>query len=367
MLAKHRLRLGDGMKVRIHGFLDVYAPTGRLGLKMSGIDPRYTLGEMALARDEIIRRLVAEGCSTETGRSRLPSVPLRVGVVSSIGTAAWHDFTQELRQSGDRISAPRVDVRVQGDGRVDMVAAAIRTSPVATDLDVIVVIRGGGSRTDLATFDAEPIARAIAAAGVPVLTGLGHEIDRAVADEVAHLALKTPTACAGALIERGRRLSRTDRGRLGRDRRGHPAAGRASAAPPRRGQSPDRRADPRCVALAGERLDRDARRLPLAVRGALADQQRRIERHAGRLGADGRRHVRSSGLQLDGFEGRVRLLDPVNALARGWSLTCRATDRSYARWPTSSRATSSRPSSTGARSRARSRRRSPIRTTIDDE
>ena len=82
-----------------------------------------------------------------------------------------------------------------------MVAAAIRTLTRRGDLDCVVVIRGGGARNELATFDAESIALAIATSPIPVLTGLGHEIDRSVADEVAHTALKTPTACAGALID----------------------------------------------------------------------------------------------------------------------------------------------------------------------
>ncbi len=323
LLAKHRLRLGDGMKVRLHGFPDFYAPSGRLGLKMSGIDPRYTLGELALARDELIRRLVADGSFDAQRRLRWPLVPLRVGVVSSVGSAAWHDFHQEIVASGVGFALQVCDVRVQGEGAVEMVAAAIRTLARVRP-DVIVVVRGGGSRGDLATFDAEQVARAITRSPVPVITGLGHEIDRSVADEVAHRALKTPTACAGELIDAvvayrercevawagiAAATPRLVERRLRRlDEVSHRIAGRTRGA----------------VALAGERLDRDARRLPLAVRGALNDQQRRIERHAGRLGADARRHVRTAELLLDGLDGRVRLLDPAAALARGWSLTRRA-------------------------------------------
>jgi exodeoxyribonuclease VII large subunit len=194
MLQKNRLRLGDGLKVRIFGFLDFYTPGGRLGLKMTGIDPRYTLGDIAQSRDAVMRRLVAEGLLDANGRHRLSELPLRVGVVTSLGTAAWHDFRDELEASGFAFRLHVADVRVQGALAAPMVSAAITTLARTPALDAIVVIRGGGARNDLAVFDAEEIARAIAAAPVPALTGLGHEVDRSIADEVAHTAAKTPTA-----------------------------------------------------------------------------------------------------------------------------------------------------------------------------
>ena len=202
MLQKHRLRLTDGMKVRVFGYLDYYAPTGRVGLKMTGIDPKYTLGDIAQSRDEVVRRLVAEGLLDRNRRHGLSPVPLRVGVVTSVGTAAWHDFRHELERSELGFELSVCDVRVQGEFAASMVAAGIATLSRRGDLDAIVVIRGGGAKNELAVFDSELIARTIAGATRPVLTGLGHEVDRSVADEVAHTALKTPTACAGALIER---------------------------------------------------------------------------------------------------------------------------------------------------------------------
>ena len=194
LLAKHRLRLADGLAVRIFGHLDFYAPSGQLGLKMGGIDPRFTLGELALQRDEVVRRLVAAGLYDRNRGRAMPVAPLRVGVVTSTASAAWADFRHELERSGIGFELRVVDVRVQGEWAVAEVSAGVRTLARRPDVDVVVVIRGGGSRTELATFDHEDIATAVATAPVPVLTGLGHEIDRSVADEVAHLALKTPTA-----------------------------------------------------------------------------------------------------------------------------------------------------------------------------
>ena len=127
LLQRHRLRLADGMKVRLHGYLDFFAPSGRLGLKMSGIDPRYTLGELALQRDELVRRLVAAGLYDAQARLASPVLPLAVGLVTSVGSAAWHDVTHELEASGFGFRIVACDARVQGEWAPEMVAAAIRT------------------------------------------------------------------------------------------------------------------------------------------------------------------------------------------------------------------------------------------------
>ncbi|MEZ5217442.1 MAG: exodeoxyribonuclease VII large subunit [Ilumatobacteraceae bacterium] len=327
LLRKHRLRLGDGMKVRIHGQLDFYGPSGRLGLKMSGIDPRYTLGELALARDELVRRLIADGVYDLQRALRFPAVPLRVGVVTSVGSAAWHDFTHELGASGFRFRLSVCDVRVQGDGADRMVAGAVRAlsrRAEAGGLDVIVVVRGGGSRSDLAAFDSERIARAVTEAPIPVLTGLGHEIDRSVCDEVAHRSLKTPTACAGALIEAVVEYrQRTEQAFAG-------IMGSAS----RRLEHADRRLDDLsaritarrrgAVEVAAVRLDRDADRLVRSARRVVTSERSRLDRHLGRLPGSARSHVRAATLAVESVDARVRLLDPAAALARGWSLTRRA-------------------------------------------
>ena len=279
LLQRHRLRLADGLKVRIHGYPDLFAPTGRLSLKMSGIDPRYTLGELALQRDELVRRLVAEGLYDAQSRRSLPAVPLRVGLVTSVGSAAWHDVTEELAGSGFGFHVAACDTRVQGEWAAEMVAAAIRTLG-RRPLDVVLVVRGGGARADLATFDSEAVARAIASCPVPVVTGLGHEVDRSVADEVACLALKTPTACAAELVDRVRRFRQgvegtwdghRDGGRRAADRSG---AGAGRHGPP--GGAPDPR-------LAGDRLGPAGRARRAAASPGAADARAGHD-HAGRRG-----------------------------------------------------------------------------------
>jgi exodeoxyribonuclease VII large subunit len=321
MLQKHRLRLADGMKVRVFGYLDYYAPNGRIGLKMTGIDPKYTLGDIAQSRDEVIRRLVADGLLDANKRRPLSPIPLRVGVVASVGTAAWHDFHDELRRSALGFSLTVIDTRVQGEFAEELVTAAIVTLSRRVDLDALVVIRGGGARNELAVFDAERIARAIASSPVPVLTGLGHEVDRSVADEVAHTNLKTPTACAGELIALATRytadteavyasiLRESDRSLSAATTDLSDTAHRIA----RRTHAAVERADERL----GVRIITLARAAPACL--ARSDQ-RFVEAHR-RILARSDSIIERATSRLDVMAARAASLDPAVQLARGWSIT----------------------------------------------
>jgi len=324
LLQRHRLRLADGMKVRIFGYLDYYAPNGRIGLKMNGIDPRYTIGEIAQSRDEVIRRLVAEGLLDANKRHLLSPIPLRIGVVTSVGTAAWHDFHDELVRSTLGFRLTVVDTRVQGDIAERSITAAITTLARRTDLDALVVIRGGGARNELAVFDAESIARAIAASPIPVLTGLGHEVDRSVADDVAHTMLKTPTACAGELIARAARYGADTEAAFAAILRQSSIALTAATTDlsesahriARRTHAAVERADERL----GMRVDALARLGPAALERSehrLDDVQARVLARAGAL-------LERADSRLDVTAARVGALDPAVQLARGWSITRRA-------------------------------------------
>ena len=324
VLKRANLELRDGMKVRIRGFLDYWAQGGSIGLKMVEIDPRYTLGEIAQSRDEVMRRLVASGLIDLNKRRTLSPIPLRVGVATSVDSAAWADFHGELHASGFGFELTVADTRVQGDGADRMVAGAIGTLARGAHkgvLDVIVVIRGGGARNELAVFDSARIAHTIAAVPVPVLTGLGHEIDRSIADEVAHTALKTPTACAGALIERvaaysvdveaafeaivRRSLATAD----GAEHRLHDVArriaGRTNAAVERADERLTMR-QARLALLAPAALDRSALRLDAAATRLLERSSSVAERERSRLAV---------------FAARVDAVDPAVQLARGWTIT----------------------------------------------
>jgi exodeoxyribonuclease VII large subunit len=317
------MRMTDGIEARIRGRLQWYGPGGRLTLRMTTIDPAYTLGRLSQDRDRLIAALDEEGLLHRNGLLPLPPVPLRLGLVTSIGSAAHADFLTELQGSRLGWQVAVVDTRTQGQAAPASIVAALRTL-VARRLDAIAVVRGGGSRTDLAPFDDGQVARAIALLDVPVLTGIGHEVDTAVADLVAHTAAKTPTACAAALVEQVRRFLIDVEG-----------AWEALAA----------RADRRLgeAELATTDTARHARR---ATRGALAIQTTTCEHAATRLGraaallpvqADARidraraaladlagRPIERVEHRLATADAVVRGADPARALARGWSLTHRA-------------------------------------------
>jgi len=320
ILARHRLELRNGLAVRLHLRPDVYARTGRLTFVVQGLDPTFTLGQLAQGRDELLRRLVAEGLLDRNRARPLPPAPLVLGVVTSRHSAAYHDLLHELEASGIAFTLRVADVRVQGDGAEVAIAAAIRALG-ARPLDTVLVVRGGGSRSDLATFDTEVVARAIAACPVPVLTGLGHEIDRSVADEVAHTALKTPTACAAFVVARVREaathaeevwdaIEALAERSLTRSRHDLALLGRAVAA--------------RTVAVvgrSGERIDGHEARLVRAATGAVAREEQRLRRRRERLADLGGRSLRPTEGHLAVLEARVRAVDPAVALARGWSIT----------------------------------------------
>ncbi len=326
VLAKHRLRLADGLKVRIFGHLDFFAGSGQLGLKMSGIDPRFTLGDLAQQRTEVVRRLVASGLYDANRRLALPVAPLRVGVVASLDSAAWADFRHELERSEIGFRVRVANVRVQGEWAVEEISAALVAFGRRPDLDVIVVIRGGGARSELATFDHEQIATAIATSALPVFTGLGHETDSAVADEVAHRSLKTPTACAAALVETVQAFrARSELAWQAIERTVTRSVERAD----QRLADAARRIQQRTVAAverAGERLDQRTHRLGRGVQRSVELAERTMTVASAALGRVPARLVGEDRL-LDGVEARVRLLDPVNTLARGWSITRTADGR----------------------------------------
>ncbi len=326
MLRKFRLELRNGMKVRIHGHLDFWAQGGRLGFKMASLDPKYTIGDIAQSRDEVIRRLVAEGLMDTNKRRALSPVPLRVGVVTSVGTAAWHDFHDELVRSGFGFTLAVADVRVQGDMAENMVTAAVarlamRGGVGRGGLDAIVVIRGGGARNELATFDSEKIARMIANSPVPVLTGLGHEVDRSVADDVAHTALKTPTACAGELIGRvAAYIADAEQAFAAIVQRGTITLAEANNELSEVGHRIARRTHA-AVERSDERLsmrvDRLARSGPIVLDRAIE----RLDRSAVRLVERPAMLLDRATQRLDVLAARVGSLDPAVQIARGWTIT----------------------------------------------
>jgi exodeoxyribonuclease VII large subunit len=320
ILEQNRLTLDDGVAVRIFGIPDFWAPGGRLGLKMRDIDPRFTLGDLAMAREAVLGRLRASDRFDDNRMLELSPLPLRLGLVTSEGTAAFADFTEQLSESGLGFSITLSHCAVQGEGAEHQIAAAIGRLGTL-DLDAIAVIRGGGSRTDLATFDAEIIAEAILACPLPVVTGIGHEIDRSIADEVAHSALKTPTACAAMLIDRVRDTIGRAEGAWARIAE----LGRLSlaGAEGRIAELTHRiaRHTHTAVERADMTLDQRRRRVITAGARVLESERVALERHGDRLGTLTDRLLDGAESQLALAEARIGAHDPARLLARGWSIT----------------------------------------------
>jgi len=207
-------RLEDEIQVRLLVTVDLRADWGRYQVAVRDIDVAYTLGEVARRREEILRKLTAEGVIERNRSLPLPDLPLRVGVVTSLGSDAYHDVLRTFRESGYAFAVTVHGARVQGPSTEASVLNALDWfRDRAGEFDLVLICRGGGSRTDLAWFDSEALGRAVALFPLPVVVGIGHEEDRCVLDEVGWRQ-KTPTAaaqsrCAARCAVPGRRPCKT--------------------------------------------------------------------------------------------------------------------------------------------------------------
>ncbi len=295
------LALADDLQLRIRARIDFYPPNGRLQLKMDGVDPTFTLGRLAAERDQLLRALTDEGLLRANRANPVPIPPLRIGLVTSLGSAAHADFTDELARSGLPFEVLERDARVQGDGAAMDLAEALAV--LATHRpDVIALVRGGGSAADLIVFDAEVLARTIAGLDTPVMTGIGHEVDRAVADEVAHTAMKTPTACAAALVEQVRAF--------------------VDAVDGLRATIGDRARN--VVDRADDRLDGMVRQTSAVATAVLNRHDDRLTDLVSRIHRGPLTSLDHQAERLDAVAARVHGLDPARILTRGWSITRRS-------------------------------------------
>jgi exodeoxyribonuclease VII large subunit len=196
--------LQAGLKVLVQVTVEFHEVYG-FSLNVQDIDPQYTLGDMARQRALVIEQLKADGILEMNKLILLPMVPQRIAVISSDTAAGWGDFNDQLKknQYGYDFNVQLFTAVMQGDkAPASIIDALNQVFFNMDDFDVVVIIRGGGSKTDLLCFDNYDLASHIAQFPLPVLTGIGHERDDSVADMVAHSRLKTPTALATFLIER---------------------------------------------------------------------------------------------------------------------------------------------------------------------
>lgn len=198
--------LAAGMKIMARVMVSYHELYG-LSLQISDIDPSYTLGEVERQKQLTIAQLKADGVWDMNRELSMPYLVQRIAVVSSAAAAGYRDFMNELREGGYAFHCDLYDAVVQGNAAEESICAALEEVALKQELyDAVVVIRGGGSASDLSCFNSYRLCSYVAQFPLPVLTGIGHDKDTSVADMVAHTPLKTPTAVAAWLTDRMARI-----------------------------------------------------------------------------------------------------------------------------------------------------------------
>ena len=308
-LAEDGVAIKPGIIVNFYGYVDVYAPQGKIGFTVMSIDAEGLMGDVARRRAELISRLDAEGLLVANKRQFLSPVPLIVGLVASPGTEGFNDFTGQLLASGFAFDVRLVTTLVQGEQAAPQIAAAVATLD-AQGLDVIALVRGGGSKGDLACFDDERVARAIARAQTPVWTGIGHTGDESVADLVAHTRAITPTKLGEELVSR------------------------VSAWDQRFVRVPAQRLSVALEAVldeASEFLAERRRTMIFAVRDRLRSEERHLGSVRERLSLQSRHLLDATATSLATTRLLLGAYDPARRLAQGWSILTSASGATVSR------------------------------------
>ena len=194
-----RFRPADGLQVVVRGRVTVYEDRGELQISAEYIEPKGA-GSLQLAFEQLKTKLEAEGLFAAERKKLLPSLPTRIGIVTSPQAAALRDILNILERRHHSVNILIFPAQVQGDAAAFEVAAGVRHFNDSDEVEVIIIARGGGSAEDLAPFNNEGLARTIAASKIPVISAVGHETDFTIADFVADLRAPTPSAAAELVI-----------------------------------------------------------------------------------------------------------------------------------------------------------------------
>ena len=356
--------LEDEVTVRLRARVELYVPWGQYRVVVEQLDVNYTLGEAARRREEIVRRLAEAGLLEINCELPLPLAPLRVGLITSLQSDAYNDVLRTLQESGFAFRVVAHGARVQGHSTEPSVLNALDWFGCrAKQFDVVLICRGGGSRTDLVWFDSEPLGRAVAAFPLPVLVGIGHEQDQSVLDAVARSS-KTPTAAARVLVDRltelsdrleahgreillGARRTTAEHHRQNRDRAGrlvraarsllqhestrisHRQRRTALGATTRLARSHQQLERwttlvPRAASAQLDRrrllLDGALRSIVLAARRTRDEARERVVASSARLLPAARRTLERESERTISRDRRVRLVDPLRVLDRGYAI-----------------------------------------------
>jgi exodeoxyribonuclease VII large subunit len=202
-----KFRPEDGLKVTVRGSLGVYEPRGEYQLYAEHIEP-VGLGALQLAFEQLKKQLEKEGLFDAARKCPLPALPRRVGIITSPRGAAVRDVIRILRRRFPNLHLLLYPTRVQGESAAAEIAAAIKYFNRKQSVDVILLVRGGGSLEDLWAFNEEALARAIAACTIPIISGVGHETDFTIADFVADVRASTPSAAAELVVNTKKEFNR---------------------------------------------------------------------------------------------------------------------------------------------------------------
>ena len=189
----------DGLNVTGMGRISVYEPRGTYQIILEYLEPSGA-GALQIAFEKLKARLVAEGLFDEAHKISLPFLPDKISIISSPSGAVVHDILHIINRRFPNIAIRIIPVKVQGDGAIEQIVDALEWLNLAKDADVAILARGGGSLEDLQAFNSEPVARAIFASEIPIISAVGHETDYTISDFVADLRAPTPSAAAELVI-----------------------------------------------------------------------------------------------------------------------------------------------------------------------
>ena len=333
----------DGQHVIARGRLAVYEPKGEYQLLCDHLQPQG-LGALQLAFEQLKKKLQAEGLFEQARKRPLPTLPDRIGIVTSLDGAAIRDIVKVITRRHPNVRLLIRPTRVQGDGAAAEIADALRSIVRVRGVDVVILARGGGSAEDLVPFNQEPVARAIVSSPVPIVTGVGHEVDFTIADFVADLRAPTPSAAAEIVIAAQEEF----RARI--DRHAHRLRAAMSAAVDKRRAHvhmlTSRRglaSVPARLALRGRHVAELTHQLRRAMVSIVAVRERefrttrlaleardlrrrltaihgRLDMAAGRLHSGMQRRRDRAAAQLGACVARLESLSPLAVLGRGYSV-----------------------------------------------
>lgn len=338
-----KFKLQDGQHVIARGRLSVYDKSGEYQIVCEGLEPRG-LGALQLAFEQLKRKLAADGMFDQARKRPLPILPRKIGLVTSLDGAAVRDVLSVLGRRYPQAHIVIRPARVQGDGAAPDLTRALGAIGRVPGVDVVLLVRGGGSIEDLWAFNEEMVARAIVRCDVPVISGVGHETDVTIADFAADLRCATPSAAAETVVaRRDEFVARIDRHlervRAALDRRLLGARSRVHALESRRGLAAVRAS----VAMRGrhvmelgqalqramsERTALEGRRVAALGRSlARHDPRERLARSRGRLGtldaqlrAGIERRQQRGAAHFAAAAGRLHSLSPLAVLGRGYAV-----------------------------------------------